>query len=59
MNMHKIQDLASDFLKESELTEIMVMHKEGHPVLIIHLLTDFYKFVKQFNDQELEKKLKK
>lgn len=43
--MKKVQELANDFMKESQIKEFTVTHTDGQAILVIHLLTDFYKFI--------------
>jgi hypothetical protein len=46
-DINKVQTLANNFLSETDIEEIYVTSKEGHKIMVIHLLTDFYKYLKQ------------
>jgi hypothetical protein len=45
--LNTVQTKANDYLKETDLQEILVHNKEGDKILIIHLLTDFYRHLKK------------
>jgi hypothetical protein len=46
-SLNTIQTQANDFLKETDLQEIFVHNEAGEKILIIHLLTDFYRHLKK------------
>jgi hypothetical protein len=46
-SLNKVQIQANEYLKETDLSQIMVQTKEGDNILIIHLLTDFFKYLKK------------
>ena len=43
----RTQTLANNFLKECNIDDLFVRDKDGQKILVIHLLTDFYRYVYQ------------
>jgi hypothetical protein len=46
-SLNKVQTQANEYLKETDLSQIMVQNKEGDNILLIHLLTDFFIYLKK------------
>jgi hypothetical protein len=47
LTLNKVQTLANNYLKETDIKEPTVTSKEGHKIMVIHLLTDFYTYLKE------------